>query len=128
MDKLIEECGSFGIYQKALLGLIGSITALCGYSQYSSVFNNAIPKLFCKEKDQVEYSLGTCDLFTNISLSRENSVDSPYECKYDNTIYGKTTVNEWDLICDKISLVNLTQTVFMIGALSSFITGYLSDK
>jgi hypothetical protein len=129
MDDLIERCGSFGLYQKCLLGLIGSITSLCGFTQFSSVFNNAIPKLYCRQKNSTENFLSnTCEIFSNITLSKANNIDSPYQCQYDTKYYEKTIVNEWDLVCDKTSLVNLTQTIFMVGALSSFCTGYLSDR
>lgn len=36
-------------------------------------------------------------------------------------------MNEWSLICDKIHLVGLTQTLYMVGAMSSVINGLFSD-
>lgn len=93
MDALIEKCGSFGKYQKMLLGIIGYVTAVNGLYQYMTVFNNAIPQLICNPK--LNYSLlvgqefsplsDSCEVFSNISLSKEKDIESPYECHYDTS-------------------------------------------
>lgn len=93
MDELIERCGSFGKYQKMLLGIIGYITAVNGLLQFLSVFNNAVPQLTCHLKSshllhpdkQELYSLDSCDVFANISLSHEQNIETPYECEYDTS-------------------------------------------
>lgn len=91
MDALIEKCGSFGMYQKMLLGIIGYVTAVNGLYQYMTVFNNAIPQLICNPK--LNYSLlveqelppDNCEIFSNISLSKEKGIESPYQCHYDTS-------------------------------------------
>ena len=134
MDNIIEKIGSFGLYQKAILLLIGSVTAMNGLTQFMSVFNNAVPKLLCGFKkfnnstDDGPYLPNSCEIFKNISLSKENSQESPYECRYDTTYYGRTIVTEFDLICDRLYLSNLTQTMYMFGSMLSFFSGYLSDR
>lgn len=93
MDELIERCGSFGKYQKILLGIIGYITAVNGLLQFLSVFNNAVPQLTCHLKSshllhpdkQEFYQLDSCDVFANISLSHGQSIETPYECEYDTS-------------------------------------------
>lgn len=91
MDELIEKCGSFGKYQKMLLGIIGYVTAVNGLYQYMTVFNNAIPQLICNPKPSLsphyiqDFSTESCDAFRNISLSKELGYDSPYECHYDTS-------------------------------------------
>lgn len=93
MDELIERCGSFGNYQKMLLGIIGYITAVNGLLQFLSVFNNAVPQFKCHLKSsdlllsdkQDLNALDSCSVFANISSSKEISILSPYECQYDTS-------------------------------------------
>lgn len=132
MERLIEKTGSFGLFQKMLLLVIGPVAGLSGIVAFSSVFNNAMPKIFCKQKDTDLYSNGeflsnVCEIMSNITLSK-NLTELPYECHYDTEYYGITIVTEWNLICDKIYLASLTQTTYMLGSLSSIIVGYFSDK
>lgn len=134
MDELIEKVGSFGKYQKALLIIIGSVTAMNGLTQFMSVFNNAVPKQLCAYKqnnsliNNGSYLPNSCEIFKNISLSKLYDQDSPFECQYDTTHYDKTIVTEYDLICDRLYLASLTQTLYMIGSMVSFFTGFLSDR
>ena len=129
MDELIEKVGSFGRYQKGLLVIIGSVTAMNGLTQFMSVFNNAVPNQLCRYKEpNSSYLPNTCEIYKNISTSNLNGYDSPFECHYDTTHYGRTIVTEYDLICDKLYLASLTQTLYMIGSMTSFFTGFLSDK
>lgn len=133
MDDLIEKVGSFGKYQKLLLFIIGSVTAMNGLVQFMSVFNHAIPKLLCQHKHynssykENHYLSNSCEIFKNLSLSKENE-ESHYECQYDTTHYGRTIVTEYDLICDRLYLASLTQTLYMIGSMTSFFTGFFSDR
>ena len=48
---------------------------------------------------------------------------SVYTCKFDQEFYGTTIVNDWELLCEKSYLVALTQTLFLIGGVSGFISG-----
>ena len=120
MDEIIETCGEFGRFQKLLLVIMGSVTGLCGFTQFMSVFNTASPDLMCKQKNEDNYYLptNTCDIFMNISQSVGQN--SPYECSFSKEYYGKTIVNEWNLVCDRIPMANLTQTFYQIGSLSCF--------
>ena len=132
MDELIEKCGSFGLYQKILLFIIASITGLNGFSQALSVFNNAVPNLLCHDRsnvtDGIQYLTNSCEVFQNISVSQKEHKETPYECQYDTTYYRNTIVSEWNLVCDKLHLATLTQSVYMFGTIFSLINGYLSDK
>ncbi|XP_026318853.1 organic cation transporter protein-like isoform X2 [Hyposmocoma kahamanoa] len=49
--------------------------------------------------------------------------------KYDHSIFKETIVSQWDLVCDRQWLKNLTQTVFMLGILvGNMVFGHLSDR
>lgn len=128
MDTLIEKVDGWGRYQKMVMALISSMATLVGLSTYITVFNNGRPKFTCFNKLNSDAILTTdvCEIYKNITQSSNGN--SPYECSYDATHYGLTIVNEWSLICERIYLGNLTQTIFMLGAASSCFTGYISDR
>lgn len=49
--------------------------------------------------------------------------------EYDRSIFTRTIVMEWDLICDRKWLISLTQTIFQLGTLiGSVIFGMASDR
>ncbi|CAD7092117.1 unnamed protein product [Hermetia illucens] len=54
------------------------------------------------------------------------------DCKqveYNRTVFTETIITQWDLICDKSQLANLSQTIFMLGVLiGNFGFGVWSDK
>lgn len=68
----------------------------------------------------------------------ENNVINPAidkcsdECigrEYNRSIFTETIITEWDLVCKKSQLANLSQTFFMLGILfGSVIFGALADK
>ncbi|XP_004921746.1 organic cation transporter protein [Bombyx mori] len=61
--------------------------------------------------------------FDNVCL--ENSS----EYVYDHSIFQETIVSQWDLVCDRHWLKNLTQTIFMLGILvGNMLFGHLSDR
>ncbi|XP_077295926.1 organic cation transporter protein-like isoform X2 [Arctopsyche grandis] len=48
---------------------------------------------------------------------------------YDKKIFSNTIVMEWDLVCDKEWMKNMTQTVFMFGVLlGNMLFGFLADR
>ena len=129
MESLIERVGSFGRFQKMILFVIGPVASLSGLVAFSSVFNNAAPKLLCKPRNSNHtLSSNTCEILLNLTRSENDLIEAAYECYYDTYYYGTTIVTEWNLICDKIHLASLTQTIYMLGAASSIIVGYFSDR
>lgn len=48
---------------------------------------------------------------------------------YDRSVFKETIISQWDLVCTKEWLKNLTQTIFMLGILvGNMVFGYLSDR
>lgn len=98
---------------------------------YVTIFTAAEPKLLCKYKNDTNsttYLSNTCEIWSNITQETKQNKQPVYECRWDTQYYGLTIINEWNLICDRVYLASLTQTIFMIGALCSFFMGYISDK
>ncbi|XP_030027815.2 organic cation transporter protein isoform X3 [Manduca sexta] len=49
--------------------------------------------------------------------------------EYDHSVFKETIVSQWDLVCDRHWLKNLTQTIFMLGILvGNMMFGHLSDR
>jgi len=49
--------------------------------------------------------------------------------EYNRSIFTETITTQWDLVCDKAQLPNLSQTLFMLGILTgNVIFGTLADK
>ena len=53
MDSILESIGPFGLYQKILLFLIGSLSALVSMNMYAGMFTAGEPSLECKLKELV---------------------------------------------------------------------------
>lgn len=49
--------------------------------------------------------------------------------EYDTSVFKNTIVMEWDLICKKEWMKNMTQTIFMFGVLlGNMIFGFFADR
>ena len=110
MDKILDEIDPIGRFQKLSVFLISCLSSFSAATIYSTIFTTAKPKLFCyfdNETTLIDNKI-KCDILSNVSSNFKN-------CTYDETFYGSTIINEWNLICDKKYLSNLTQTFYMIG-------------
>jgi OCT family organic cation transporter-like MFS transporter 4/5 len=124
MDKILETIDPFGKYQKLSVLLIGCLSSFSAATIYSTIFTTAEPKFICYKNNLLVENASNCEIWSNISKSTNNT----YNCEYDKTYYGKTIINEWNLICDRKYLSSLTQTFYMIGSFLAIFTGYLGDR
>lgn len=73
---------------------------------------------------------------TNFTCSSDNSGVFDNHChanctdyEYDHSVFDETIISEWNLVCDRAWLKNLTQTMFMLGILvGNMVFGHLSDR
>ena len=88
------------------------MSSLNAMAVYATVFITAEPKLLCKYKNSNDsnYLNNVCEIWSNITNDKNQT--SPYECEWDTTYYGKTIINEWNLICDRVYLAGLTQVSY----------------
>jgi MFS family permease len=213
LDGVLENVGSFGLYQKLQFLLVSFLAILPGMLAFSYVFVSATPKFTCSlvketvllntasannflakfkvdknlrdpfkyisiedaesliettrfirlvskenirnKKSEINFDnecrLEKSKLFrfvvnntrlaqnettktnsTILTLSRlEKLSASSFECVqwvYDESMYGQTTVSDWDLVCWDAHLKALTQNTFILGTGCSAFTGIISDK
>jgi len=128
MDKLFEEIGSFGKYQKLILVLIGGISSLVSMNFYGTIFVTSEPELICSAlSNSTKLPTDSCEIWSIIN-SAEHPLKDQYECYFDKNYYGSTIITEWGLVCDKKYLASLTQTIYMIGTISGMVGGVISDR
>ena len=114
MDKILDDINGFGRYQKLVLFVIGAMSSLNAMAIFATVFIAAEPELVCRfsNKNDTNSTLDNsqkCDIWKNVTKSKELNISSPYHCEWDTKYYGLTIINEWELICDRAYLAGLTQ-------------------
>ena len=131
LDNTFKLIGSFHKFQKCMIVLLGSSSLFCAMILYSTIFTEATPKLICNYINS-NYTNKTiqsdCDVWLNISKSKNNDEPIIYKCEYDQTYYGDTVTTDLNLICDREYLIKLSQTFFMVGCFSVLFSGYFGDK
>ena len=138
MESLFEAVGAFKYFQKTRLVILGLVTTIPAIYFYVTIFNTSEPNLFCisvnsklglNETHNRDYVNKTqCEMWNDFTSSKILNVSSPYECEFDQQDYGRTIVNDLELVCDKYHLSGLTQTIFLVGSISAFVSGIISDK
>jgi MFS family permease len=136
MNSIIEEINPYGKYQKLLIILVGSMSMYTATCFYVTIFNTAQPDLVCRSlyenssafKETRRISNKTCSIWKNYTLSKARNESLYYTCHFDEEYYSLTIVNEWNLLCERQHLTSLTQTVFLVGSISGFLSGIVSDK
>lgn len=142
IDNVLRSIGDYGRGQVLIFVLICSLGQLpAAWHIFAIVFLGATPEHYCN--DYEESDLGEKELATgkNISSEERSSCeqhDNPFRnstvtCEngwvYTTDVYGSTIVSEWDLVCSRAFLVELSQTVLMIGVMIGSLTaGYLADR
>lgn len=76
-----------------------------------------------------EYVYDSCTQYVNPGSSDNLTAPCSNGWTFSMTPYGSTIVSEWDLVCDRMQLAALAQSVLILGVMvGSVIFGYLSDR
>jgi len=94
--------GDYGRWQLGIILLLSGIKLPIAWAQLGIVFLAAPMPFHCDNGTQ------TC------------VTDGGDECDrwvYDRSVFSETIISEWDLVCGRLQLVNVTQMVLMMGIL-----------
>ena len=125
MDYLIETVGDFGKFQYKATFIVGLISALSSACIYATIFIAAEPDFICKKNNETILSYDEkCSLWSHLHHNNSNN----FECHFDKSLYDKTIITDWNLICDKNYMASLTQTIHILGSIFGFFGGIFGDR
>lgn len=114
VDPMTKAIGAIGKWQIWICCVVFLVKFPVAWHQMSIIFLAPPMEFSCADNE--EWIGNKC--FSNCT-----------EYKYDHSVFGDTIVSQWDLICDREWLKNLTQTIFMLGILvGNMAFGHLSDR
>lgn len=118
VKQLSDIIGDWGLWQTNIALCCITSAAFSAYNGLVSSFYSPNIAFSCKdlsiplEQDQCGLNGTRCSVF-----------------KYEESEFGHTAVQEWDLVCDSSYLSSLSQSAYMLGIVfSALIFGYCSDK
>ncbi|XP_072932786.1 organic cation transporter protein-like isoform X2 [Epargyreus clarus] len=112
-DPLTKAIGAIGKWQIWICFVVFLVKFPVAWHQMSIIF--LAPPM--------NFTCATNEEFDNVCLKNCSSY------KYDHSTFEETIISQWDLVCDKAWLKNLTQTIFMLGILvGNMVFGHLSDR
>nr|XP_006815777.1 PREDICTED: organic cation transporter protein-like [Saccoglossus kowalevskii] len=144
LDDALIQLGDFGFYQILIFLLVtipgnlfsawqimvivftGAVpdTYYCAIPEASSL-NESIPIIDVDEDSDPVYD--SCSMYVNSSV--DNSTMECIDGWYYDWQLGETIVTEWDLVCDRAGLSQVSQSLFMAAAMiGAFSAGHLSDR
>jgi hypothetical protein len=150
IDQLLNDAGSFGLYQKVQFFLVGLLAVLPAMTAFNYVFIAATPDHRChlqvpnftdtfhiRSAEHLNYTnryIPTspkdrkCFIYKYEETSKEKQLVPCSKWVFNNTFYNTTISTEWDLVCKRLHLKGITQNAYIMGTSGSFLTGIMSDK
>ncbi|GBP82663.1 Organic cation transporter protein [Eumeta japonica] len=113
-DPLTRAIGAIGKWQIWICFVVFLVKFPVAWHQMSIIFLAPPMDFRCSEGS---------DVFDNVCS------DNCSLFEYDRGTFRETIISQWDLVCNRQWLKNLTQTIFMLGILvGNMLFGYLSDR
>lgn len=110
IDPIQATIGDLGHWQVFVCGIVFLLKFPVAWHQMGIIFLAPKTDFNCTDP-----SLDKCDA-------------NCLEHTFDHSIFTQTIQSEWDLVCDKEHLANLSQTIFMLGILiGNMVFGALAD-
>ncbi|XP_067664620.1 organic cation transporter protein-like [Haliotis asinina] len=136
VEAIQQKLGGYGYYQMLVYTLLGLLYMRGAWHTFSIIFLGAVPDHTCTIPNGTvdeDYQVvpGKCDITFTVSNGtytfNETAACSTWQ--YDNMLNGSSIVEEWDLVCDRNYLVDLSTTIYMIGtAAGAVILTPFSDR
>ncbi|XP_026498619.2 organic cation transporter protein-like isoform X1 [Vanessa tameamea] len=143
--------GDYGRWQLMMTFLLSLFSFPCTFHIYLPTFTVKATKFWCRRPENlsslplehwINYSqpVDACsvrvlpDGITAESIMNNTApiLESFVRCNewdYDRSEVGDTIISEWDLVCDRATLTNLAEVVFLIGVgIGGVLGGWISDK
>ncbi|KAL0830654.1 hypothetical protein ABMA28_002791 [Loxostege sticticalis] len=115
-DPITKAIGVIGKWQIWICFVVFLVKFPVAWHQMSIIFLAPPMNFTCADNHTLHHNDNTC---------QANCTD--YE--YDHSIFKETIISEWNLVCNREWLKNLTQTIFMLGILvGNMLFGHLSDR
>lgn len=132
-EKVLEEIGEFGNYQKYAIILLQFVILMVSPSyQMGSVFYAIKPKYSCAINNKNQSS-DWCSEFTgqsscDLNHQEDTCVSNEVEYCHSTDSMSSSIVDDFGLFCERKSLIPLSTTIFMFGVcLGSFSLQSLAD-
>ncbi|KAI5646031.1 sugar transporter domain-containing protein [Phthorimaea operculella] len=115
-DPLTKAIGAIGKWQIWICCVVFLVKFPVAWHQMSIIFLAPPVNFTCASHNETEVFDNQC--YANCT-----------DYVYDHRVFKETIITQWDLVCDRAWLKNLTQTVFMLGILvGNMVFGHLSDR
>lgn len=148
IDQLLNDAGSFGLYQKVQFFLVGLLAVLPAMTAFSYVFIAATPEHRCQlnlsnftDTFDIQSAEHAAYIGRYIPPSGKYQRCYLYEYRgetkklrpcnrwvFNTSFYNTTISTEWNLVCHRLHLKGITQNAYIIGTSGSLLTGIMSDK
>ncbi|XP_052791504.1 organic cation transporter protein-like [Mya arenaria] len=147
VDKIWISLGKWGYYQKRQLIVLLVAIWSCGFHMLSIVFIAYRPSFECKavklnvsaingtEETYYSRSYGKCsvthmsNISGDVSVKNTDCADGWYYYEDEAFDEDRSIISEWDLVCSRKELAELSQTLVMIGqGIGAFVFTSLADK
>ncbi|XP_050674807.1 organic cation transporter protein-like isoform X2 [Leptidea sinapis] len=150
-DVVSKIIGEYGRWQLLMTALLSLFSFPCTFHIYLPTFTAYATKFWCQRPENlsdlpieswIKYSqpvnacyvrvLTPTDTAENIMNETASYLDAFEKCQvwdFDRSDVGNTIISEWGLVCDRASLTNLAEVVFLIGVgIGGVVGGWISDK
>ncbi|XP_055610396.1 organic cation transporter protein isoform X1 [Uranotaenia lowii] len=112
LDPVQKAMGQLGWWHILVCAVVFPLKFPVAWHQMGIIFLGAAQDYTCASNTTLDKCSKQCSSWT-----------------YDTSVFSKTIISEWDLVCEKANLVNLSQTIFMFGILvGGVVFGSLADK
>lgn len=117
-DPITKIIGAIGKWQIWICCVVFLVKFPVAWHQMSIIFLAPPMNFTCLSNTE-----NSSDVFDNVCHANCS------DYAYDHNVFQETIISQWDLVCDRQWLKNLTQTIFMLGILvGNMMFGHLSDR
>ncbi|KAF5300129.1 hypothetical protein FQR65_LT09219 [Abscondita terminalis] len=142
LDLIESTIGNFGTWQCQISFLLSLLKFPMAWIQLSIVFLAPPTEFWCRQPEEFKnLTLGKWKQITSVqptnnTVNTEKKISHcnktmkcPWGYEYNRSQFASTIITEWNLVCNRAHLVELTQVALMFGVLlGSIIIGLSADK